>query len=92
MTHYDTRTVVILDSVAKKFGMQTAAIYSCIEAYNSQELPATAKSISVMFPFLSIHQIKNSLRTLEDAEMVDASQPDLSSLNHTKYYTVRADN
>lgn len=82
----ETMTIGINEEVAREFGVQTATIYNRIGWLNAQNEDATAESVLAGFPFLTINQVKNSLRTLEKAGEVAVLQPNRSKMDPTKHY------
>ena len=84
---YDvTHNIEINDGLASALGMQTAAIFQKIRRLNDIGEQATAVAIASRFPFLSINQVKHSLRTLEREGFVLAEQPESDKFNHVKIY------
>lgn len=75
--------------VARAFGLQTATIYNRVGWLNEQGLDATAEAVHEGFPFLTLNQVKHSLRTLEKAGAVEVEQPFRSKMDPTKFYTAK---
>lgn len=72
--------------VAEIFGLQTATVYNRVGWLNSNNEDATVDTVLDGFPFMTVNQVKHSLRTLEKAGAVVASQPNLQKMDTTKCY------
>ena len=73
--------------MASELGMQTATIYGRVRFLNQKGKRSTVDVIADGYPFLSVNQVKHSLRVLEKNGYLTASKPNLEILDHTKYYT-----
>lgn len=76
----------INSKVAAEFGVQTATIYNRIGWLNLKNIDATAGTVHEGFPFMTLNQVKYSLRVLEKAGMVAVTQPHRSQMDATKHY------
>lgn len=84
------RTVSVNKSIAMKYGVQTAVVYNEIHRINlnSGEVSATAYNIKEALDFLTLNQIKRSLRNLESGGDVFSDTPFISQMDRTKRYSV----
>lgn len=83
----DEDTIIGLNSdVARRFGVQTATVYNRVGWLNNKNIDATVESVLEGFPFLTINQVKHSLRTLEKYGAVAVTQPGKNHFDNSKHY------
>lgn len=74
------------EGIAAEFGMQTSAIYSVIHELNEAGEKPRVADLCERFPYLTINQIKHSLRMLESHGAVRSEVPGASRLKMAKCY------
>lgn len=72
--------------IAREYGVQAAAIYNHVGHLNAKGECATVDTVMDDFSFLTKNQIKHSLRVLEGAGVLEATQPNRSKMDATKHY------
>lgn len=72
--------------MAKEAGILTSAVYGRVRWLNESNESATVESVKEGFPYLTVNQVKNSLRWLEKRGYVVSSKPNMDRLDHTKHY------
>lgn len=82
----ENQTIGINTEMAREFGVQTATVYNRVGWLNRSGMDATVDSVLDGFPFLTVNQVKHSLRTLEKAGAVSVTQPGRSKMDPTKHY------
>lgn len=74
------------EAIAAEFGMQTSAIYSVIYEMNESGEKPRVSDLCDRFPYLTINQIKHSLRMLEAHGAIKSETPGASRLKMAKCY------
>lgn len=73
-------------------GVQSAAVYETVRQLDEKGEEATAATVHEAFSsFLTINQVKNSLRRLEAFGYLKGEQPYALKMDNTKFYKVGAD-